>query len=85
MPYYVVNVRAGRSGVSTGTHIMKSNSPSTPNPASPGAIVAQLLWFGGNARSTLCDRQAARYVDVFSPGEVSCRECKRRWQLATAS
>jgi hypothetical protein len=35
------------------THIMESRNPSTPNPMSPGSIVAQLLWFGGNAKSTL--------------------------------
>ena len=77
MPYYVVNAGRGRS-----THIMKSNSPSTPNPMSPGSIAAQLIWFGGNAKSTLCGLQATRYVNVFTPAEASCRECKKRWELS---
>jgi len=77
MPYYVVNAGRGRS-----THIMKSNSPSTPNPLSPGSIAAQLLWFGGNPKFTLCGLQATRFVDVFSPSEASCRECRKRWQAA---
>jgi hypothetical protein len=77
MPYYVVNAGRGRS-----THIMKSKSPSTPNPLSPGSIAAQLLWFGGNPKFTLCGLQATRYVDVFSPSEASCRECRKRWQAA---
>lgn len=80
VPYYVVNAGRGRS-----THIMKSKSPSTPDPLSPEGIVAQLLWCGGNAKSTLCGLQATRYVDVFSPAEASCRECRRRWQLAVAA
>jgi hypothetical protein len=25
---------------------------------------------------------ATRYVNVFTPSEASCRECKKRWQLA---
>jgi hypothetical protein len=77
MPYYVVNASRGRS-----THVMKSNSPSTPNPVSPGSIVAELLWFGGSPKFTLCGLQATRYVDVFSPSEASCRECRKRWQAA---
>lgn len=76
MPYYVVNAGRGRF-----THIIKSNSPSTPNPMSPGSIAAQLIWFGGNAKSTLCGLQATRYVNVFTPAEASCRECKKRWEL----
>jgi hypothetical protein len=77
--YYVVNAGRGRSA----THIMQSRTPSTPNPASPGSILAQLLWFGGNAKPTLCGLPAARHVNVFTPGEASCRECRRRWELAT--
>jgi hypothetical protein len=80
MPYYVVNAGRGRS-----THIMESSSPSTPNPASVGGVVADLLWFGGNPKSTLCGLQATRYVDVFTPAEASCRECKKRWQLKAAA
>lgn len=79
MPYYVVNAGRGRS-----THIMKSKNPTTPNPLSPGSIAAELLWFGGNPKFTLCGLQATRYVNVFSPSEASCRECRRRWQLAVA-
>ena len=80
MPYYVVNTGRGRS-----THIMKSNSPNTPNPMSPGSIAAQLIWFGGNPKHSLCGLQATRYVNVFTPSEASCRECKKRWQLAIAA
>jgi hypothetical protein len=76
--YYVVNAGRGRSA----THIMQSKSPRTPNPLSPGSITAQLLWFGGNPKDTLCGLIATRHVDVFSPAEASCRECRRRWQLA---
>src|SRR5690348_7378713 len=79
--FYVVN--AGRfGGTSRATHIMQSNSPSTPNPMNPGSIIAQLIWFGGDAKTTLCGLQATRHVDVFSLDEVSCRECKKRWQRA---
>ena len=74
--YYVVNAGRGRSS----THIMRSTSPRTPNPASPGGIAAELLWFGGSAKTTLCGLAATRYVDVFSPSQASCRECKARWQ-----
>jgi|SRR5580704_4330049 hypothetical protein len=63
---------------------MESRSASTPNPMSPGSVAAQLLWFGGNAKSTLCGLQATRYVNVFTPSEASCRECRKRWQLAVA-
>jgi hypothetical protein len=61
---------------------MQGNSPSTPNPMSPGSIIAQLIWFGGNANTTLCGLPATRYVDVFKPDEVSCRECKKRWRAS---
>ena len=77
--YYVVNAGRGRSS----THIMRSTSPRTPNPASPGGIAAELLWFGGSAKNTLCGLAATRYVDVFSPSQASCRECKARWQART--
>jgi hypothetical protein len=80
VPYYVVNAGRGRS-----THIMKSKSPSTPNPLSPGSIAADLLWFGGNPKYTFCGLHATRHVNVFSPSEASCRECRRRWQLALAA
>jgi hypothetical protein len=81
--YYVVN--AGRfGGTSRATHIMYSQSASTPDPMSPGSIIAQLAWFGGNAKRTLCGLPATRYVDAFKPREVSCRECRRRWETAHA-
>jgi hypothetical protein len=68
-----------QSGRSSTLHLMRSRTPSTPNPMSPGSIAAQLLWFGGNAKRTLCGRQATRAVsDVFQANEVTCRECKRR-------
>ena len=79
--FYVVN--AGRfGGTSRATHIMQSSSPSTPDPRSPGGVIAQLLWFGGNAKTTLCGLQTTRHVNVFGLDEVSCRECKRRWKAA---
>ena len=88
MPYYVVNtgrIRLGGAATSRGTHIMWSKTPSTPDPGSPEGIAAQLIWFGGNAKTTLCGLPALRNVsDVFTPGEASCRECRKRWQLAMA-
>jgi hypothetical protein len=81
--FYVVN--AGRFGsTSRATHIMQSSSPSTPNPRSPGGVISQLLWFGGNAKTTLCGLQATRHVDAFQPAEASCRECRRRWEQMQA-
>ena len=81
--YYVVN--AGRfGGSSRATHIMYSQTASTPDPMSPGSIIAQLAWFGGNAKRTLCGLPATRYVDAFTPREVSCRECRGRWETAHA-
>jgi len=32
--------------------------------------------------STLCGLGVARIVDVFEPSEASCRECKRRYEIA---
>ncbi len=71
MPYYVVNAGRGRS-----THIMKSSSSYTPGMVS--SVVT------GFVKVTLCGLQATRYVDVFQPSEASCRECKKRWQIAMA-
>ncbi len=34
-------------------------------------------------RTTLCGRDVSRQMDIFEPGEAGCRECKRRWELAT--
>ncbi|MGD0928938.1 MAG: hypothetical protein ABR926_27530 [Streptosporangiaceae bacterium] len=59
---------------------MRSTSPATPNPMSPGGIAAQMLWFGGNPKPTLCGLAATRHVNVFAPGQASCRECRARWQ-----
>ncbi len=72
MPYYVVNVGRGRA-----THIMKSSSASIPGMAS------QVIT--GYAKSNFCGLTASRYVSVFTPSEASCRECKKRWQLAVAA
>jgi hypothetical protein len=76
MSYYVVNANGGR-----GTHIMLSGSPSTPGMASD--IAVQIIIGGSVAKATLCGLRATRYVSVFTPGEVSCRECRRRWLIAT--
>lgn len=82
--YYVVNVEGRRFGsVTTGTHIMRSDSP-----AIPGAVWSAIAGFtgvGSNGKQTLCGKWAARYVDVFEPREASCRECKKRWQVATGA
>ena len=34
-------------------------------------------------RTTLCGRDVSRSIDIFEPREAGCRECKRRWELAT--
>ena len=79
--YYVVN--GGRfGGTSRATHIMYSSSPSTPDPRSVEGIITQFLWFGGSAKHTLCGLPATRHVDAFTPDEVSCRECRRRWEAS---
>lgn len=31
---------------------------------------------------TLCGQKVSRMMDIFSPPEATCRECKRRWELA---
>ncbi len=72
MSYYVVNVGRGRA-----THIMKSGSAYVPGLVN--SVVA------GYVKSTLCGLTASRYVNVFTPSEASCRECKKRWQLAVAA
>jgi hypothetical protein len=75
MPYYVVNAGRGRS-----THIMKSKSPSIPGVGT--FLVSNIVGFGGGTvKYTLCGLAATRYVDVFTPSEASCRECRKRWQL----
>jgi hypothetical protein len=78
VPYYVVNAGRGRSS----THIMKSTSPSIPGLGT--FVVSNVVGFGGGTtKQTLCGLTATRYVNVFAPSEASCRECKKRWQLAT--
>ena len=67
--YYVVNTGRGR-----GTHIMLSNSPRMQG-------LISLAWSGAY-KVTLCGLPATRYVNVFTPAEASCRECRKRWQLA---
>ena len=66
MPYYIVNAGSGRSS----THIVKGSV----------TWAAALVSLGG--KSTMCGLTATRYVDVFTPAEASCRECRKRWQLA---
>jgi hypothetical protein len=69
VPYYVVNAGRGRA-----THISRERVHG----------LALTLWSG--SASTVCGLPATRDVsDVFSPAEVSCRECRRRWQLAQAA
>lgn len=76
-PYYVVNVGRDRST----THIVK-----TPAKGSLTEFWENLgrLAMAGGPRRTLCGLPAARTVDVFEPTEASCRECRKRWQLAIA-
>lgn len=71
MSYFVVNTFASRA-----THIMKSSGPWVPG------LANQIIT--GAIKSTLCGLTAARYVNVFGPGEASCRECRRRWELDVA-
>jgi hypothetical protein len=80
MGYYVVNARTARGSITAGTHIMRSNNPKTPGLASD--LAADFLYFGSTIKHTLYGRQAGRYVNVFAPAEASCRECRKRWQLA---
>lgn len=72
MSYYVVNAGQGRA-----THIMKSSTALVPGLASQVLI--------GSVKLTLCGLTASRYVNVFTPAEASCRECRKRWQRAVAA
>jgi len=36
-----------------------------------------------NRKQTLCGRPVNRVLSIFAPGEATCKECKRRWELAT--
>jgi hypothetical protein len=79
--FYVVNVAGGGRQSS---HIVNANvrTPYHPNPWHPGNLVMQLTT--GFWPVTLCGLRAGRRVDVFAPGEASCRECRKRWQLRAA-
>lgn len=46
-------------------------------------VVGAVLGLGG-VKSTLCGLWAGRHVEVFKPSEASCRECRKRYQLAMA-
>jgi hypothetical protein len=49
-----------------------------------GRMSGLLSLIVGNQMSyALCGRRASRQIDVFEPSEATCRECKRRWELAT--
>jgi hypothetical protein len=59
------------SNESTAIHVMR------------GAVHGALLNIAlGQDQYTLCGRLATRHIDIFKPSEATCRECKRRWQLA---
>lgn len=73
MPYYVVNAGRGRAS----THIMKSGGTWVPG------LASQVIT--GAVKATLCGLTATRYVNVFTPSEASCRECRKRWQLDVAA
>jgi hypothetical protein len=79
--YYVVNAA---SGGRQSTHIVNANrrTPYHPNPWHPGNLIVQLTT--GVWSVTLCGLRAGRRVDVFTPDEASCRECRKRWQLRVA-
>ena len=81
--YYVVNARNSRGDVtSRATHIMLSRSPNTPGVGS-ALFWDGILGWGAGTKSTLCGLWAGRHVNIFSPAEVTCRECRRRWEIAT--
>jgi hypothetical protein len=80
--FYIVNVQTagfqpvapGELGIlrhrahGTALHLARAIRPGRP----PGSM-------------TLCGRIAvrARELTIFSPDEVTCRECRRRWEIAT--
>lgn len=65
--YHVVNLYGSRSRA---THVVKCW----------GRYQAPALGMG--IKHTLCGQSGGRYVPVFQPGEVSCRECRRRYEIA---
>ena len=65
-------VFSGRSQV---LHLMSSRRPQ------PRGVVGQLA---AGADFTLCGKMVSRSAaGLFTMHEVSCRECKRRWEIAT--
>jgi hypothetical protein len=58
----------------------------TPAPAIMGTR-GQDGSYNANVDSLVClhavRRENVRVIDVFSPAEATCRECKWRWELAT--
>ena len=76
--FYVVNAAGGGR---QSTHIVNANrrTPYHPNPWHPGNLIMQLTT--GISPVMLCGLRAGRRVDVFTPDEASCRECRKRWQL----
>jgi hypothetical protein len=55
----------------------QSTMPENRAKVSPGQVI-----LGVGVKLTLRGFRRPRYVDVFSPAEASCRECRRRWALA---
>ena len=82
MGYYVVNAMNSRGNVtSRTTHIMQSSSRDTPGHP-PALIAGTLLAAGSRPKGTLCGLLAGRHVDVFLAAEASCRECRKRYEVA---
>jgi hypothetical protein len=59
------------SGESTTLHIMQGRAH--------GMLLNMAV---GMDQYTLCGRLVSRNIDIFQPSEATCRDCKRRWQLA---
>lgn len=78
--FYVANAAGGGRD---STHIVNTNlrTPYHPNPWHPGNLIYTLTNFWP---ATLCGLRAGRRVNVFTPEEASCRECRKRWQLRVA-
>lgn len=70
------NYHAVYSGRSQTIHIMKSLTPGTPN------FVNTVVT--GYSKTTLCNKPATGAVaGIFAVSEATCRECRRRWEMAT--
>ena len=77
--FYVANAAGERRD---STHIVNaSRTPYDPNPWHPGNLIYTLTNFWP---TTLGGLRASRRVEVFTPDEASCRECRKRWQLRVA-